>query len=234
MMKKKRVLTIGLLLSVSQVFAGVDPVLTAAVEMQRETINNTLKDIHKEQKKTTGFQAVMTLELERLHKVEKDVYDYLQNASSAIKDVHSIIKCGTLIIEISSTMKECIQEAGRNPKGAAISAVVSREIKDATLQATSLYSFVKPLVLSGAVDRNGDGNIGEGEKKVNLLNAAERFEILSKVEGTLDHIKYNFVILNWQIKMMNITSLWKSLDYESWRLYVGGKDIAEDIIRQWK
>lgn len=211
-----------------------DPTLTAAVVAQTAA----LKDIHKKrrnlQQKIIAAEAAVTLTLDRVHKVEDKMLEYLSNAQGAMQNLYQIKRAGELVItEIPQNCKLLTQSVGGHLKGTAIAAIVSDELTDAATQMAALYPFMKQLVSSGSYDvTNADGKTEK--HKVNLLNAAERYYIANEVVTRLEAINTDLFILAWQVRTLSWNDLWFSLDPEGWANVMSGKNIIDGIVAEWK
>lgn len=237
-MKKRFIITaavLGLLMNSPPVHAQqTDPTLTAAVVAQ----TSALKDIHKKrrnlQQKIIAAEAAVTLALDRVHKVEDKMLEYLSNAQGAMQNLYQIKRAGELVLtEMPQNCKLLTQSVGGNLKGTAIAAIVSDELTDAAMQMAALYPFMKQLVSSGSYDvTNADGKTDK--HKVNLLNAAERYYIANEVVTRLEAINTDLFILAWQVRTLSWNDLWFSLDPEGWANVMSGKNIIDGIVAEWK
>ncbi len=226
-------LTLGFLSAPELSAQQTDPTLTAAVVAQ----TSALKDIHKKrrnlQQKIIAAEAAVTLALDRVHKVEDKMLEYLSNAQGAMQNLYQIKRAGELVLtEIPQNCKLLTKSVGGNLKGTAIAAIVSDELTDAAAQMAALYPFMKQLVTSGSYDVTGaDGSTDK--HKVNLLNSAERYYIANEVVTRLEAINTDLFILAWQVRTLSWNDLWFRLDPEGWANVMSGKNIIEGIVAEW-
>lgn len=185
------------------------------------------------QEKIIAAEAAVTLALDRVHKVEDKMLDYLSNAQGAVQNLYQIKRAGELVLmEIPQNTRLLTQSVRGNLKGTAIAALVSDELTDAAAQMAALYPFMKQLVTSGSY--NVTGADGKNEKhKVNLLNSAERYYVANEVVTRLETINTNLFILAWQVRTLSWNDLLFSLDPEGWANVMSGKNIIDGIVSEW-
>ena len=233
---KLRTISIGLLLAICGKMCAqqIDPALTAAVATQTNVLNDIYSDRSKTQKKIIAAETAVTVAMERMHKVENQILDYLSNAQGAMQNLYQIKRAAELVtMEIPQNMALVKNSLPGHLKGTAIALLVSEEVTDAATQMASLYPFMKQLVTSGSY--NVTGSDGQPEKhKVNLLNSAERYYVANEVVTKLENINTDLWLLAWQIRTMSWHDLWYGLDPEGWATVMSGKAVAETLIYQWK
>ena len=73
-------------------FAGVqvDPALTSAITLQMNTLKNIYSKREKTQKQIIEAEAAVTLALDRMHKVESKMLDYMSNVQGAFQNLYQI------------------------------------------------------------------------------------------------------------------------------------------------
>lgn len=210
-----------------------DPTLTAAVINQTAELKSLHNKRRNTQEKIIAAETAVTLALDRIHKVENTMLEYLANAQGAMQNIYQIKRAGELVLtEIPKNTDLLRRSVPGHLKGTAIALLVSDEITDAAAQMAILYPFMKQLVTSGKYDVSG----GDGSKekhKVNLLDAAERYYIANQVVSKLEMINTDLWLLAWQVRTLSWNDLWFSLDPDGWASVMAGKAIAETIIWQW-
>jgi hypothetical protein len=88
-------------------FAGVqvDPALTSAITLQMNTLKNIYSKRENTQKQIIEAEAAVTLALDRMHKVESKVLDYMSNVQGAFQNLYQIKRAGELVMkDIPSNM----------------------------------------------------------------------------------------------------------------------------------
>lgn len=120
-----------------------DPTLTATVLAQTAE----LKSIHSKRKKTQekiiAAETAVTLALDRVHRVEDKMLEYLSNAQGAMQNLYQVKRAAELVLtEIPQNCALLTKSVGGNLKGTAIAAIVSDELTDAATQMASLYPFM--------------------------------------------------------------------------------------------
>jgi len=234
-MKRQLVCLISLLVFSNVCFAQQsDPVLTGAVAAQSAMLQKIFKDREKTQKKIIAAETAVAVAMDRMHKVEDQMLEYLQNAQGAMQNLYQIKRAAELVTtEIPQNMNLVRQTLPGHLKGTAIAMLVSDELTDAATQMASLYPFMKQLVTSGSY--NVTGADGKNEKhKINLLNSAERYYVANEVVTKLEDINTDLWLLAWQIRTMSWNDLWYGLDPDGWATVMSGKAIVESLIYEWQ
>ena len=235
----KKKLTLGVLVlclaggRIPALAQQMDPALTATVIAQTTELKNIHKKRKKTQEKIIAAEAAVTVALDRVHRVEEKMLNYLSNAQGAMQNLYQIKRAGELVAkEIPQNCNLLLKSVGSNLKGTAIAAMVSDELADAATQMAALYPFMKQLVTSGKYDVTGAD--GKNEKhKVNLLNSSERYYIANEVVSRLEAINTDLFILAWQVRTLSWNDFWFSLDPEGWANVMSGKNIIGGIVAEW-
>ena len=219
-MKRELVSLLSLLVFSGGCFAQqTDPVLTGAVAAQSVMLEKIFSDREKTQKKIIAAEAAVTVAMERMHKVEDQMLEYLQNAQGAMQNLYQIKRAAELVTtEIPQNMN------------------LVRQSLPAT-QMASLYPFMKQLVTSGSYnvsDYDEKGNPVNKKHKVNLLNSAERYYVANEVVTKLEDINTDLWLLAWQIRTFSWNDLWYGLDPDGWATVMSGKAIVEGLIYEWQ
>lgn len=237
----KRIFIISLLgsLSCCPLFAQqTDPTLTGAVLTQSEMLKKIFKEREKTQKKIIAAETAVTVAMDRMHKVENKMLQYLSNAQNAMQNLYQIKRATELTtVEIPRNMNLLRQSLPGHLKGTAIALLVSDELTDAATQMASLYPFMKQLVTSGTYNVSGYDATGKPvseRHKVNLLSSAERYYIANEVVTKLETINTDLWLLAWQVRTYSWNDLWFGLDPEGWATAMSGKAIVDGLIYEWK
>ena len=211
-----------------------DPTLTGAVIAQSEMLKKILNNREKTENKIIAAETAVTAAMERMHKVEDQMLDYLSNVQGAMQNLYQIKRAAELTTtEIPKNMSLLKKSLPEHLKGTAIALLVSDELTDAATQMASLYPFMKQLVTSGSYttsDYDVNGKPINQKNKVNLLNSAERYYVANEVVTKLESINTDLWLLAWQIRTMSWNDLWFGLDPEGWASFMSGKAIAEQLI----
>ena len=203
---------------------------------------NTLKNIYSKrentQKKIIEAEAAVTLALDRMHKVESKVLDYMSNVQGAFQNLYQIKRAGELVVkDIPSNMnnvRRAIKAGGF--QGTFLATTVGDQLNNMTMDMMSLYPFLKQLVTSGTyntTDYDNMGNLINKKNKINLLNSAERYYICNTVVDKLENINTSLYLLSWEIQTMRWRDFFFKLDPEGWAAVMSGKNIVEGIVSDW-
>lgn len=214
-----------------------DPALTAAIVAQTETLKGLYKARDSTQKKIITAEIAVTAALERVHKVENKILEYLSNAQGVMNNLYQIKRAGELVaIEIPQKINMVKKAIPGNLKGTVITALVSDRIKDVHAEMISLFPFVQQLVSSGSYnvqDFDENGQLITKKHKINLLNSAERFYVANEIVSKLENINVSLYLLSWQIKTLGWNDLWFGLDPDGWMKIMSGKNIVNALINDW-
>ncbi|MDR0185329.1 hypothetical protein FIN92_01785 [Prevotella brunnea] len=226
-------------LTASAAAIQVDPALASAITLQMNTLKNIYSKREKTQNKIIAAEAAVTVALDQMHKVEDKVLGYMSNVQGAFKNLYQIKRAGELVVkEIPANMnnvRRAIKVGGF--QGTFLAATVGTELSSMTMDMMSLYPFLEQLVTSGTYNTkefDEKGNIIDKKHKVNLLNSAERYYICNTVVDKLESINTSLYLLAWEIQTMRWRDLFFKLDPEGWAAIMTGKNIVEDIIREWR
>lgn len=237
---RKTIIAFFLLLSIPHAVRAqqADPTLTGAVVAQSEMLKKVFSKREKTQQQIIATETAVTAALDRVHKVENTMLDYLSNAQGAMQNLYQLKRCTELVgTEIPRNMDLLRHSVPGHLKGTAIAVLVSDELWDATEQMTTLVPFMKQLVTSGSYNVDGYDDKGkptQTKKKVNLLSAAERYYVANEVVTRLENINTDLWLLAWQIRTLSWQDLWYGLDPEGWASVMSGKAIVEGLIYDWK
>lgn len=205
---------------------AIDPVLTAGVEFHTVQIRDTYKERKSLQEKIIEMDAAITFELQRVHKVEDDILEYMSNASAAIDNMYQLKEIALLVPEIYQGYQRVQDAIKHNPKGVVFAGMASKQWSKIVQQVTQSGTMINELVRTGKTN-------ADNKKKVNLLSAAERYEITNTIYSNLRSIKNSLWVLEYQIRYWTWIDVWINLDYRSWAKMIGMKANADYAIRMW-
>ena len=230
------ILTLGMM-TFPKVKAGIvsaDPVLAGAVTAQTLALESVYKERSKHQNAIIVAETAINGAMVQIHKVENKMLGYLSNAQGAMQNLYQLKRCYELFTtEIPEKISAVRSAIKGHAMGTAIATIASDEIKALENNSRTLFPLVAQLVTSGSYNqRNGDGTIDK--KKVNLLDASERYYILNEVVRHLEDISTSLWLLSWQIQTFSLTDLVQVLTPDTWYNLVEGEAIANLIIEDYK
>ena len=237
---KLRILSLILALGVIAIpktkagIVDVDPALVGAVTAQTLALESVYKERSKHQNAIIVAETAINGAMVQIHKVENKMLGYLSNAQGAMQNLYQLKRCYELFkTEIPENISAVRSAIKGHAMGTAIATIASDEIKALENNSRTLFPLVAQLVTSGSYNqRNGDGTIDK--KKVNLLDASERYYILNEVVRHLEDISTSLWILSWQIQTFSLTDLVQVLTPDTWYNLVEGEAIANLIIEDYK
>ena len=237
---KLRILSLILALGVLAIpktkagIVDVDPALVTAVTTQTLALESVYKERSKHQNAIIVAETAINGAMAQIHNVENKMLGYLSNAQGAMQNLYQLKRCYELFkTEIPENISAVRSAIKGHAMGTAIATIASDEIKALENNSRTLFPLVAQLVTSGSYNqRNGDGTIDK--KKVNLLDASERYYILNEVVRHLEDISTSLWLLSWQIQTFSLTDLVQVLTPDTWYNLVEGEAIANLIIEDYK
>lgn len=236
---KLRILSIGLLLALSaavpkvQAQVSVDPVLTGAIVAQTSALSKVYDERSKRHKAIIAAEAAVTTALSKIHEVEEKTLDYLSNAQGAVQNLYQGEKIGELSASIGKRAAELTRVAKQHLPAAVATGLIEEESKDLWNESAALIPFLYQLIKTGTYNRrNDDGSVDR--KKVNLLNAYERYYILNEVVSRLENIDTDLMCLTWEVETFSLSRIFEVITPEAWCNYMYGLDLAKDVIAEFE
>lgn len=208
-----------------------DPALAAAIAIQTETLEGAYNTRKKHREAIVQLQGAITAGLTEIHRVEDMILDYMGNASGVLTNMIQIKNIGEYTIEISEKLVAIGKDIPNNPKGAAITALCHSHIQKTTADITGMVDLVTNLVTTKYSLK--DAKSDDDKKHVNLLSAAERYDILVSVEQKMMQIYYDLQLIHYFIKTLSWRDLWFQLDRESYLKAISIGIDVNVIINKW-
>ena len=236
---KLRILSLALsfgVLAFPKSQAGIidaDPALATAVTAQTVALEAVYKERSKHQNAIIVAETAINGAMAQIHKVENKMLDYLSNAQGAMQNLYQIKRCYDLVkTEIPQNISAVHSAIKGHAMGTAIATIASDEASSLRDDAYALYPLIAQLVTSGSYNqRNRDGTIDK--KKVNILDASERYYILNEIVTHLENINTSLWLLSWQIQTFSLTDLFQTLTPEAWCNAILAVNIADGIINDY-
>lgn len=232
---RKLVLTVFLTLMscvavpVKAAVTQIDYALIAAIGVQTATLKDQYEKRSKHHTTIEIAQAAIATAMENVHQVEEKVLEYMANASGVMQNLNQLKKITELtVVKIPDNLVKLGKGIPSNIKGTVISTLVSSTVTETTMDIVSLAEIVSRLVTSHYSFKDS-----KDSKNINLLSAAERYNILQDVLYKLEDINFRIYMMRFYIQTFDWRDLWQGLDRESWCNAMTGKHIATKLIRQW-
>lgn len=208
-----------------------DPMLFGAIIQQTQTLESSYNTRKKHREAILELQAGIAAGLTEIHRVESMVLDYMGNASGVLTNMIQLKNIGEYTVEIGERFAAILKDIPNNPKGAAITAVCHKQMASTLADVSGMADLVTNLVTTKYSLK--DAKSDEDKKHVNLLSAAERYDILVSVEQKLMKINFDLQLIHYFIKTLGWRDLWFQLDRESYLKAISvGVDI-NIIINKW-
>lgn len=208
-----------------------DPALALAIETQTIILKNEYEKRKKHREKIEILQGGIAAGLAEIHKVEDMVLEYMGNASGVLTNMIQLKNIGEYAISITNELTGMIKDIPDNPKGAAITAVCHQQMTNTLADITGMSDLVTRLVTTKYSLK--DAKSEENKKHVNLLTAAERYEILVSVEQKMMKIYHDLMLIHYFIRTLGWRDLWFQLDRESYINAIRMNVDVNMIINKW-
>lgn len=209
----------------------VDPALAAAIALQTQTLDGAYKERKKHREAIATLQGNIAAGLTEIHKVENMILEYMGNASGVLTNMIQLKNIGEYTVEIGEKLVAITKDIPNNPKGTAITAVCHSHVQSTLADITGMADLVTNLVTTKYSLK--DAKTDDEKKHVNLLTAAERYNILVSVEQKLMKIRYDLQLLHYFIKTLSWRDLWFKLDRESYLKAISVGIDVNLIINKW-
>lgn len=202
----------------------VDPLTSGAIIEQTVQLESAYKKRANLRQQIIAAQTAISGGLAIIHTIENKTLDYMKNASGALQNMNQLKNIGLYSVEIEEQLVGLAKDIPDNPKGAAITAICHKQAAKTYSDIAGLVSVVNSLVKSTYSFSNESGD--DGKKHVNLLNSAERYQILMDVEHQMKQIIHNIKLIRYFVRSLDWMDLWKGLDRKS---YIKAISIDMDI-----
>lgn len=177
-----------------------DPLVSAAVTTNTVTLDKILSSVNTKQLAIAAENALILAQVDSIRKYENIMYGYLKKAHNIFGDLQQIAECVELGSNIVTETGKCISEAAKNPANTFLSSVASEMRRKIITESISLTNTITTLIK------------GSGDK--NLINSAERLQILYNIHYQLTALYQDIKDLRWHIMNYNwIDDFNRSINY---------------------
>lgn len=206
---------VPIVVSADEGLITIDPALSGAIGMQ----TGFLKESFDKRAKTRAAVAALQLEisecLEKIHSVENKTLNYMKQASSVMDNlmqIKNVVEYGPKIV---MDVKEVYNAAAQSPMNAVLVPFCTKRFMTTAADVASLVSLMDQLVTSTEY-KVGKSESNSKKKKVNLLNSAERYEVLNSVENKLHEIHMDIRMIKYAIQFLSWRDVWRGIDRDSY------------------
>lgn len=172
--------------------------LVGAITANTISLGNELSRTNSLQSATLGQNTVISGLLNDIQYYEEKMYNYMSEAQSIVTSAYTIVRCLRLGTDIIDELNQCRKAAIDHPQGLLVSSMITSQYSDVIQEASALVSYITPIVK------------GRGDN--NLLNSAERIQILNSVSSRLynlysavNQMKQNILRMRWAHFMRDIS-----------------------------
>ncbi len=210
-------ITLGMVVFTVNTYAQVDPTLAGAVTVNGALVSGEIDKNNKRQLEIIGINTGIYYNTQKIKEMEETTYKYLSQAQSIVSNAYDVARSATLMESIYSNLRKCSAEVKNHPQGMVVSLIVSKKYTQIVTESSSLYSYIASLVTKS------------GEK--NLLNSAERNQIMTEVVNRLSMINRDLTSLRYQIQYLRWMDIPRYIAPGEYYKAVSSKLIVDGIKR---
>lgn len=210
-----------------------DPLLMTAVITQTELLEKQYKERNKMLAAVTVAETAVAGAMAEVHNVENTILEYMGNASGVLKNAAQLRRIAELVaMDIPRNLAGFASEIPDNLVGTGVAMYMNRTITNTWADIAALSATVTELVQADFDFKKAKNE--DGKKHVNLLSAAERFQILNDVVLKLEKINSRLYYMKFYVHSYGWKSLWTGLDYRGYINFLVSKNHVNNAISQWK
>lgn len=174
-----------------------DPVTGALVTAQTKLLGNELEDSKNAQNKTAATNTAITAIVNNIREYDKMMLEYLQKANDVFDGIFHAVDAVDMGVNVVKNLKNCLNAAVDHPSGAIVAHLVNDRYNKVIQEVASLTGHITKFV--------------KGNGKGNLLNSAERLQILSDVHMQMRALNRSVTNLYWEILTLEWSDLGRKL-----------------------
>lgn len=203
-----------------------DPFTGAQVTLQTKILGDELEKSRKAQTATASTNTAITAVVNDIREYDRKMLDYLKKANSVFDGIFHAADAIDMGVNIVRNLGNCAKAAVNHPSGAIVSAIVSKRHTKVLQEIASLTANITKFVKG-----NGEGN---------LLNSAERLQILYDVHMQMRRLDREVTNLYWEILSLEWSDLGRYLSsdlfysiYNDNRLYKEAQRRVDRMFAGW-
>lgn len=177
----------------AQLKVQTDPVTTGAIISQTSSIGGKLDNTNDHLKSISTTNALMTVTLDSIRSYHQIMLDGLKKVNRVFNSMFTVVDCIDKCSGIIAELNNCKIAADKNPEGALVSLVLSKNYSRILNESSSLVNNITQFVTSSS-----------GK---NLLNNAERLRILNNTHSQLCTIYSRVRSLRAQIEWYQLADI---------------------------
>lgn len=199
------VMTVASIVNVKAQIVETDPVVSAAVIANTEEVGGEIKKTNNNLTVVTAQNTVMMATLDSIRNYEKTMLRSLQKVHGIFDNIFTAVDIVNKVQATITELNECRVAAQNHPQGLVVSAVVSRRYATIINETASLVDNIREIV--------------KKESSVNLLNSAERMQVLYDTHRRVTTIYANIRALKYQIGMYRWSDIVREISPQVWASY---------------
>lgn len=210
----------------AQSIIGGDPLVAGVLGSQIASQASFFKQRKEKQDEIITQELATNGFLSSMQSMQRKTLDYMQNANGLIKNLHQFKRIGILVTEIPENMNALVKAVPENWKGA-LMGVINDRFSESYAEMASLIPVVEKVCKGSSFgDDGGDGS-------VNLLNSAERYQMLNSVVSRLDNINCEFKRLERYIRTISLAKTLKNIAPDLVYQANKAQNIADQLKADW-
>ena len=210
----------------AQGLINADAAVAAAITAQTVVLDQNYKARAKKQDATIAQELLIHQTLTDIHGVEKRTLEYMQNANGLIKNLYQFQRIATITAHIPGRFQSLVEAVPENLKGACLT-VINDRMAETYAEIAALVPVIEKVC-------KGTSFGGDDADKVNLLNSAERFQMLNTVATRLERIDFEIGALERFMRDISVEKTVRNVSPDMMRAYEDGKSVAAEISASWK
>lgn len=211
----------------AQSIIGGDPLVAGVLGSQLASQASFFKQRKAKQEEIISQELATNGFLSSMQQMQRKTLDYMQNANGLIKNLHQFKRIGVLVTEIPESMNALVHAVPENWKGA-LMGVINDRFSESYAEMASLIPVVEKVCKGSSF---GD-NVDDGS--VNLLNSAERYQMLNSVVSRLDNINCELKSLERYIRTISLAKTLKNIAPDLVYQANKAQNIADQLKADWK
>lgn len=203
-----------------------DPITGAMVEVQTKIIGGELEKSAKAQTATAAANATMTILMDSIRSYDKIMLKYLQKANDVFTGIFHAADAIDMGANIVRNLGNCLDAARKSPQGAIVTGIVNSRYTKIMTEIASLTGNIANFVRA-----SGNGN---------LINSAERLDILYDIHSRMRRLDRQVTNLYWEILTLEWTDLGRFLNpdiyyaiHKDERLFNDAKRRIDKMFDNW-
>lgn len=227
-----------------------DPTVWAAIEAMRSESKEIGEKQEEQMTKMQAAQALVAVELEKIHKIEDQWLDYLKTCDNTVQNLQQIWNIAKELYDLPNNLNDLLKAMEYKPSGAVKESAVlllkayHKDKNSLIMKVPATINNCKvilgKLVLNGKsaiskdslnIQFNVEGNDNMSYHEASLLNSYERIGLLNQLQSELSSLNWRIRCTITGVKYATWWDVLEAFDWQTYSFYVNSKYICERVIR---